>query len=67
MNKVVNYLSINESLLFSYFSRLEELNIAWTDLEKNVLHYICEFASDTIQKINLSGFQKKLNNDRMYR
>jgi hypothetical protein len=52
--------------VYSLFSRLSAFNVAWTDLSVAALNTLCTEMPSSIQRINVGGCRKTLNDNRMY-
>ena len=52
--------------MYSLFTRLSAFNVAWTDLSVTALNTLCTELPSSIQRINISGCRKTLNDNRMY-
>ena len=52
--------------MYSLFTRLSAFNVAWTELSVTALNTLCTELPSSIQRINISGCRKTLNDNRMY-
>ena len=60
---------LNESSIETIMSgckKLDNLNLAWTDLNKQCLQLVCTTAPTTLQRINISGCRQTLLDDREF-